>query len=623
MIPRATVHVVAQSSESTFSNDYFCGTNWLDAAKTCLKHCPSGDDSDCSGALGDGYKCFTFTGCREKIDAGEIEDPDDDNNNINNNSNNDNDDIVFPILGGGIGGGKSNFCGTSWGAAMVSCGMPCPQNTDAECTNVGETCFAAATNCNRPLERLVADMLVTLLGPDSTMEDEDGDILGGTIYDILSEVVEEEGVALDGVDLGEQEIVGRRQLQRRYRNRGLLGWHEDGMFASGNNNMKIAKVNNVTQRTLLMGSSALDVSMTITGDYRPPPYLDLNVIAQESINREGPRVISALRTRGSREGRGFFERVDGIEALARSAVTARPTQGPERSPTYSPTSDVTELPSWSPSAYPTEFPTSSPTRAYDQHVLTGSTEDLTLGGTTTFSYGYIFNVRTRPNSGVVLVNGLSFYTESTTDEKFELWSRADSFKDHKGDYVGWDNIASGTVKGRGMGQYTSIPEELFEPVSISGDGGTRAFYLTLQSKQLVYMIGVGSTEGGEPDSDMEIHYSNEDIEIWEGESVLSYPFPSVSKIIGHYTRGVLLVISCLKIYCLFPFTLLRSMHACTLMFYRSHSHTTIVFHAPSWAPYATIECPANPSASTAPFSTCLAHWYRQARPPSLSQPRLP
>jgi len=458
---------------------------------------------------------------------GEIEDPDDNNN--NNNINNNDNNIVYHNLSGG-GGGNNNFCGNSWGAAMISCGMPCPQEMDVECTNVGETCFTAVTNCNRPLERLVADMLVTLLGPDSTMEDEDGIILEGTIYDILSEVVEEEGVVLDGVDLGEQEIAGRRELQRRYRHRGLLGWHKDDMFVSGNNNMRIAKVNNVTRRILPTGSSALDVSMVITGDYRPPPYLDLNVIAEESINREGAMVVSRLRTRGSREGREFFERVDGIEALARSAVTARPTQRPERSPTFSPTSDVTELPSWLPSAYPTEFPTSAPTRDYDQKIVMGSVEALTLGGTTTFSYGYIFNMRTPSNSGVVLVNGLDFYTESTTNEKLELWSRTDSFKDHKGNYDGWDLIASGTVKGRGFGQYTPIPEELFKPVSILGDGGTRAFYLSLESNQLVYRIGVGSTEAGVPDSDMEIQYSNEDIEIWEGESVLSYPFPSVAQV---------------------------------------------------------------------------------------------
>ena len=121
-----------------------------------------------------------------------------------------------------------------------------------------------------------------------------------------------------------------------------------------------------------------------------------------------------------------------------------------------------------------------------------------------------------------MVNGFDFYTESVEDVNFELWSRDSGFQDYKGIYDGWDLIAEGSVKGRGIGRYTTIPEEFFTPVHISGDGGTRAFYLTLTDKQLVYKVGTGSG------SDAEIQMMNEDIEIWEGESVLSYPFPSVS-----------------------------------------------------------------------------------------------
>lgn len=159
--------------------------------------------------------------------------------------------------------------------------------------------------------------------------------------------------------------------------------------------------------------------------------------------------------------------------------------------------------------------------------MTGSREDLQLGGETTTSYGYIFNVRTKEGTPTVMMTGFDFYTESTDDVTFELWSRLGSFKDAKGTYDGWDLIATGTTRGRGVGRYTAIPEEMYTPVSIPGGGGdegTRAFYLTLDTINLVYKYG----ERG-MDSDSKWHVSTPDIEVWEGEGVLFYPFPDPSQ----------------------------------------------------------------------------------------------
>lgn len=148
------------------------------------------------------------------------------------------------------------------------------------------------------------------------MDSTDGDIFGGTIYDILAEVAEQEGIALAGLDLTGQAVADTRMLQERQDRRMLkLG------------------ITNVTQRMLPSGSSALDVSMVVTGDYRPPPYLDLDVIAEDSINRDGAKVVSTLRERGERAGRTFFDRVSGIEAVAKESITARPTRSPSAKPT--------------------------------------------------------------------------------------------------------------------------------------------------------------------------------------------------------------------------------------------------------------------------------------------------
>ena len=86
-----------------------------------------------------------------------------------------------------------------------------------------------------------------------------------------------------------------------------------------------------------------------------------------------------------------------------------------------------------------------------------------------------------------------------------------SFKDFKGSLNGWENIAKGSVAGRGPGQYTSIPPDKFIPVDIPGGGSTRAFYLTLRTKDLVYSYGEGS------ESDGSIQVDTPDLELWEGE----------------------------------------------------------------------------------------------------------
>lgn len=152
------------------------------------------------------------------------------------------------------------------------------------------------------------------------MEAGDTDVFGGTMSDIVGEAAAEVGINLGGVDVGEQELAVRRSMYDKFAERYLR-----------------ARVYNVTQRFLPSGSSALDVSMVVTGDYRPPPYLDLDVIAEDSINRGGDRVISTLKERGSRAGSAFFDRVSGVEAVAKDAVTQRPTKTPTAKPTPGPT----------------------------------------------------------------------------------------------------------------------------------------------------------------------------------------------------------------------------------------------------------------------------------------------
>ena len=306
-------------------DECYCGKDWKDANSLCHKPCKENDNSECAD-LGEDYTCHGFTSCTP--------DP----------------PTTSPTqFGVSKEEGNNNFCGKTWVHAMLSCNRPCPKRT--ECNADPDTglerpvcdfetlipnltncileeektaCFAG-TNCDKPLEELVADMLMTLVGPSTKMQDEDSSIFEGTLYDYIGKTAEELGIGLGGVGVTGQSTAGRRELERRYSSREFKGWH-------GN-----IVINNITQRMLPGGSSALDVSMVVTGDYRPPPFLDLDIIAEDSINRQGAKVVGTLRERGERAGREFFSRVEGIEAVSASDLTSRPTRTPTGKPTPSPT----------------------------------------------------------------------------------------------------------------------------------------------------------------------------------------------------------------------------------------------------------------------------------------------
>lgn len=472
-----------QAQDEQVSDDFYCGETWSDAATNCRRRCPSGDHDDC---LGFGGRCFQFTGCYVPPEPDEDEASDE--------------------------GPNNKYCGLGWVDAMVNCDHPCPK--ESEC-KYPKKCFAA-THCDKPLVELEANIVVTMMGPSTTMDGEDGQIFVQTMYDTLKEELEKENLMTENVDLTEQLlVVGQRELEHRYNGRNLKGWH-------GRNVM----ISNVTQRMLPVGSSALDASIVVTGIHRPPPYKDLDIIAESSINRQGEKVVSTLRERGERAGREFFNRVEGIEAVSSADLTNRPTRSPTGKPTPSPTGPPTATPSMAPSSDPSGQPSSAPSRDLDQMIMTGSAEDLQLGGKTTSSYGFIFNIRTHEDSPTIVITSLDVYTESVDTINYEVWSKMGSFKGYEGKTDEWDLVSNGTITGKGIGRYTPIPEDVFMPLTIPGGGGdqgTRAVYITLDQKSLVYKISEGA------DADEVIQVSTPDVDVWEGESVLSYPFPNAAE----------------------------------------------------------------------------------------------
>ena len=278
-------------------HQHYCGKTWPDAFDNCHKPCPTQSDAECAslgnGVDNDDWKCFGFTGCVDKLnDGSESAEP-----------------VVEDTVVGTIISEEEvsdSYCGATWTDAMVSCKIPCGDGASNACPS-GQTCYAAS-NCATPLMTLTSNLVVTMAGPDSVMDNTDQGIFGQTLDDFISDSAGGEGgLSLKGVNLGKQSVQQARRLS--------------------------ANVTIVNHRQLPTGSSALDVSVTVTGEYRPPPYLDLDAICEDSINRDADRVVSTLQQRGNQAGRPFFQRVEGIEALVARDFTKRPTRTPTDKPT--------------------------------------------------------------------------------------------------------------------------------------------------------------------------------------------------------------------------------------------------------------------------------------------------
>jgi len=123
---------------------------------------------------------------------------------------------------------------------------------------------------------------------------------------------------------------------------------------------------------------------------------------------------------------------------------------------------------------------------------------------------------------------------------YELWSKLGSYVNSKGNYDDWEMISSGTIQaGSGPSGSTIIPEEGFISVEIPAggeeNGGIRAFYITLNTNDLIYRKAK-SPEEEDREADTQIHDSNEELEMWEGEAVLNYPFPNPDSQAYFYKR---------------------------------------------------------------------------------------
>ena len=110
-------------------DDSYCGKNFTFAQNNCPLPCASGTDKECIDILGEEYKCFTMTGCSERIK---------------------NRELIIPSgrRTAAIGGCAS----TLKSATIMGCGNRVSCSGDVDCA-VGESCYSDI-GCGNPLMEL-------------------------------------------------------------------------------------------------------------------------------------------------------------------------------------------------------------------------------------------------------------------------------------------------------------------------------------------------------------------------------------------------------------------------------------------------------------------------------------
>ena len=203
------------------------------------------------------------------------------------------------------------------------------------------------------------------------------------------------------------------------------------------------------------------------------------MLVEDSINAASRQLVRDFQDRGRRAGSGFFETVEGLEALREAAVTPRPTARPTRPPTPGPTGT------------PSTTPSAAPTRAFSQVARAGVGDELVEG--TAQSYGLVFEAATRADAETLLVTGLDIYASVAGEVTYEVRSKEGGWEGFEGDVDAFPVVAAGTAASRGKCEDAADCEGHFIPVTgdfsdlaIKGGGGSRSFYIALTTNELLF-----------------------------------------------------------------------------------------------------------------------------------------
>jgi hypothetical protein len=458
--------------EDDVTSDYYCGYDWTDANANCDYRCPSGLDADCPPSYSDGgyvvnRRCIASSGCRARlVDAYAA--------------------VMLSLtfdLGGRDDGGAvdSNYAddGTNDGANNNATGNETMMSTE----DIELLEYALLDHLSRTMD-----------------QDQDQHIIIGRTMLISSVTVVDQRYDRPCVDA--VIVIDGEEMQ-----------NDDDDDDGGGTSSAV---------------TSLDMTIDVIGSYIPmnddEDGADIvidevfgNLIAN-SINSNRDALVMTIKgnstSSSSMSSAYFFDSLLGAYAI-----------------------DVGGL-----AESPSSSPSSSPTRDYMQSF------DMDIDSNPTGSYGVVFEVGTPRHGNTILVTSLSFVTLHTGKLEYEIYTKLGSFENYLGDYSSYDMIASGQVYGTGSGKYTrvldndTIVEDVngtlsylgFRPVYVPGDGGRRSFYVTTTKRfvaddgsaiPVLFSLPIDDNEGS---YEYALVDGNAELEVYEGDGILEYPWPRVS-----------------------------------------------------------------------------------------------
>jgi len=262
---------------------------------------------------------------------------------------------------------------------------------------------------------------------------------------------------------------------------------------------------------------ALDVTMRITARYIPSSltlYTDRDL---GDVFISGLGDAQDITVRELKNANPFFNAVTGIAAVSEE--------------------DLAEAPS--------SMPSLSPTRDFDQVFETK------IDPTPTGSSGIVFSLKTPKGGPSVRLVGMKFITPFDGVLEYEVYSKLGSWRNFVGRTHEFELIASGQVKGKGPktwvdiiqddhvgtvvngNETTSVNYVGWNNIHILGDGGERSFYVTttkrfLKEDQTSIPILFSSAMNSLSESLRQYGMveSNSELELYEGDGILDYPWPT-------------------------------------------------------------------------------------------------
>ena len=483
-------------SDSTES-DYYCGTDWTEANSYCQYPCPSGLDTECPSLLTNGVprRCIAAAGCFMRHRTVETT-------------------IVVSLIFD-----KDRHYSAN---AVVDATALAGSNETAAQLTVDDDGAETIVVVNNEVQSNIPEDATLMI-----MDEEDMESFMVAFSEYLTQsIINRTSPTIDGSSSSESgSTISTIGWQINSSDTNEQSYDRPCVYAKqlGGYDPTATSLDIVTN---IVGSY-IPITSTITDEQFTDMIMTFLTTANNSNNNynddddddddDGNRLIQTLSTISS-----FFDALISITAI--------------------PNEDIAESPS--------TMPSSSPTRDYKQIF------NMDIDPTPTGSYGIVFDVRTPKDGNTILLTSMSFVTSTNSTLEYEIYTKLGKWQNTLGDTAGYELIASGLIVGQGSEAYTRVHDDDtivtdvngtdsyyigFIPIHVPGDRGRRSFYITT-TKKIISADGTpipilfSNAITNDTSYDYQLIDKTAELEIYEGDGILDYPWPRGASEDVYYRR---------------------------------------------------------------------------------------